>query len=605
MLLLADDDGDDDDDLYLRCPFLHMPLPFVNYYYWFNRYSANLLMTDVSFLVFLLLLLLLLLPLVVILCDDHRNFIQEPFTCNTKDKHNEYIHPTRNGHDDLNMFNFHYVCCNTKQNPVYRDIYGDTSDGRHYDGLVIALTIQSVLSLITFVVTLVFTLSIVSNIKARKQSWNIYLIMLSIPDAIYNLFRFLYDVIVIKGLNTSIQTTWSVDWFYAVTNLYLNAVIVYQVHYFLRCVQKRARVPPPTIRLVLLQSFSVYLLGACCGIWMHYYHTIGNTIAGIGNYPRFLQIHKISLCAMVIPPVLFVTILCIDVWYRQLIPNIEGTASTNTNASYNSRTRIISIYFLRVIFIFMITWLPYMILITYGLRNSRVLGYIGMCITSMQGTLSVLVALSKDDIYWAVWTFVTFQCNVSESPNTITTTRGYTGGGGGGHVITSQESNGSGEMYVRSVPGSRRRRNSGARNSGIVRISGLFSNASENSTTLGGNASRNFTTAKSDSRASDENNRSTVDEAAGAGSGTGEKQQPNTTITTSTVDSSSKLEKDDDAQKDAPKDTEDNKEEASNTKPEEEDSNNINKEEKTTTDGDKKNADDVDPSSQGSYEIDV
>ena len=351
------------------------------------------------------------------------------------------------------MFNFHYVCCNTLQNPIYED--------EQRDGLTTALTIQSSISFVTFLVTSIFTLGILSNIRARNHSWNIYLVMLSIPDAVYNLFRFFYGIIVIKGLNTSIKTTWPIDWFYAVSNLYLNAVIVYQVHYFLRNIQKSVRVEPPTIRLVLSQSLAVYLLGAGCGIWMHYLHTIGNTIAG-GQHDRFLEIHKISLCCMVIPPVLFVTLLYGDVWYRQLIPTMEG----------DNRSRVISVYFLRVIFIFMITWLPYMMLITYGLRNSRVLGYIGMSISSLQGTLSVMVALSKNDVYWAVRSFVTCQCNAGHAAPGASTV--FARAAGSGRVGSSRTTiNASNNAAQRATDA---RRTSASRNPGIVRISGLFDN---------------------------------------------------------------------------------------------------------------------------------
>ena len=395
---------------------------------------------------------------------------------------------------------------------------------RHDDGLNTALVVQSTLSLATLLITVIFTLAIVSNIKARNKSWNVYLVMLSLPDIIYNAFRFYYGIVVVNGFNTSVKTTWSVDWFYAVSNLYLNAVIVYQVHYYLRCVKKnvmfgngtrsalspssmrtsqnRQRVQPPTIKRVLIQSLLVYLLGSVCGIWMHNLHTIGNTIAG--SHPRFLQIHKISLCCMVIPPVTFVTLVCLDVWYHGLLPRISG------------RTRTIALYFLRVIFIFMVTWLPYMILITYGLRNSRLLGYIGMCLTSIQASLSVLVALSKDDIYWAVKTFITCQCNIpppprNASPNTNATPNG--GNDEGCRRGNIHDSSSSGEKD------SHKSYHTSTGQQALVRISGLFSSTTLNDK-LGAGSTPQLA---SNSKSGNSSNRSIMSRESNRGSISGDR----------------------------------------------------------------------------------
>jgi hypothetical protein len=229
--------------------------------------------------------------------------ITEPFTCNTKDKSNPFVHLTLNGHDDLNMYNFHYVCCKDKHEHLYQE-------GNKWDGLQIALMVQSIFSLITFLVLSVFTLGILTNVKARSHAWNIYLVLVSIPDVMYNLFRFIYGIAVITRSNTFIQTTWPIDWFCAVANLLLNAVIVYEVHKFLRAFKRMARFPPPSVRGVLLKGFAVYVIAAGCGLWMFHLHTLGGTIAG--SNPKFLQLHRISVFCMLIPAILFVALICLD-----------------------------------------------------------------------------------------------------------------------------------------------------------------------------------------------------------------------------------------------------------------------------------------------------
>ena len=327
--------------------------------------------------------------------DCFADGITEPFTC---DKSSKFPYPSRNGHDDLNMFNFHYVCCDTPN--YYVDVLDEEDE---WDGLHQALAITSTLSLITFFISGIFTLAILTNREARSKGWNVYLIMLSIPDILYNATRFSYGLIIITRSNTIIQTTWFIDWFYAVSNLSLNCVIVYQVHKFLRLIRAGSvRIPPPTVKQVLINSVLCYSVALGCGLWMLYLHVVGNDIAG-GSHDKFLRFHRISLICMVIPPIVFVTLIGFDVWYRQLLPP-------------GGRSRILAIYFLRVIFVFTVTWLPYMILITFGLRSSRVLGYIGLCFASIQGTISVVVAISKNDIRCACEDFLRCQCNHQDSP---------------------------------------------------------------------------------------------------------------------------------------------------------------------------------------------
>lgn len=315
--------------------------------------------------------------------------VTEPFTCDTKDTDNQFIHPTISGHDDRNSFNFHYVCCKTE---------GYYLDSQKWAGPRIALAVQSAIAFVTSVVTIIFTCALLANKRVRSQGWNLYLVLLSIPDAFYNVFRFCYGMVVLSHANTSLQTTFPIDWFYAVANLLLNAVIVYQVHSFLRSFRRPIRVQPPSIKRVLLQSFVVYVLAALCGVWMYFLHVKGDVISGFDAL-RWRQIHTISLCCMVIPPIVFVAAICFDVWYRKLLP------------PSNERTRSLALYFLRVIFVFGATWLPFLIITACGKNSSRFFGYVGYGLSSLQGTLSVLVASTKSDVHWAVRSFLSCKCN--------------------------------------------------------------------------------------------------------------------------------------------------------------------------------------------------
>lgn len=91
------------------------------------------------------------------------------------------------------------------------------------------------------------------------------------------------------------------------------------------------------------------------------------------------------------PPFLYTIAACIHVWWKQLLPN-------------RGRTRVLSLYFLRVVIVFLLTWVPFLILVDVTYYKTQSLWMLGLAyyFSSLQGLLSVLVALGKPDVKRAV-----------------------------------------------------------------------------------------------------------------------------------------------------------------------------------------------------------
>jgi len=174
--------------------------------------------------------------------------------------------------------------------------------------------------------------------------------------------------------------------------MFLNAVIVYQIHWVLRQSHHCIRVPPPTIRQVCRQAALIYAFASLGFAWAFLLYYRGLIYFSLDQVVNIWIGTRVILVA---PPLIYVTYVYIDVWYRKLLPK-------------SGRTRVLSLYFLRVIIVFLVTWVPYFILyeIAWNVTHSRWMVIVSYYLGSIQGTLSVVVALSKPDIQRAVRRFV-------------------------------------------------------------------------------------------------------------------------------------------------------------------------------------------------------
>lgn len=269
-----------------------------------------------------------------------------------------------------------YICCTE---PV----------GQSNRVMLVAASIWSAFCAITFIACSILILAILSSKKARAQGYNLYLVFLAIPDALFNIFSFGRNVVNISGNQLSSPmggTVHALEWFHTAANLWLNAFIIYQIHTMLQKTQKFVRTPPPTTRQVLLQVGAIYFFAALWASWSLVLLLQGSNI--FSNTNAAWLVSKSLMCG---PPFLYTIVACAHVWWKQLLPN-------------KGRTRILSLYFLRVVLVFLLTWVPFLILVDVTYYKTASLWMLGLAyyFASLQGLLSVVVALGKPDVKRAV-----------------------------------------------------------------------------------------------------------------------------------------------------------------------------------------------------------
>lgn len=298
---------------------------------------------------------------------------QEPMSCGDP----TYRHPHFTGQKSLIYFQF--ICCDTPQG------------GAEVQELLLSRIIWITLSSTTLLVCTLFVTAILLSKRARSEGWNLYLVFLAIPDAWCNLMIIIRNSLTIPGVPVEPEIHIffaSVEYFYAAANLWLNGVIIAQVYYVLRNSSPTKKIPPPSTKLVIKQSLAIYVFSAGCFMWAYYLYARGLIDHSL---TRVVNLWVSTRALLVIPPLLFCLWVCFDVWYRDLLPK-------------RGRTRVLSLFFLRVIVVFLVTWIPYFIIyeVAWNITYSTWMVNISYYLSSIQGTVSVLVALSKPDIYDAV-----------------------------------------------------------------------------------------------------------------------------------------------------------------------------------------------------------
>jgi len=200
-------------------------------------------------------------------------------------------------------------------------------------------------------------------------------------------------------------------------NVWLNAIVAYEVYALLSKSHRRVRVVPPTIKKAVLQGAVVYLY-AMITFLVHYY--VDGFVDNHVLAPTYFML-SIGL------PIVYLLYVCISIWYRGLLPRpaimttpaATATATATTTTRNDEGLRELALYFFRVIIVYFIVWLPALVLIVCS-GPVRTRDYhkcyetecdfgnptwypIGLLFCSIQPIISTGIALTKTDVREAVW----------------------------------------------------------------------------------------------------------------------------------------------------------------------------------------------------------
>lgn len=208
-------------------------------------------------------------------------------------------------------------------------------------------------------------IAIVSSRRTRSRPFNFYILTLTIPDFVFNLSCGVTCTLNAAFVRYFGEGMCKFQGFYCVfgigSNLWIGAIISYEIHKMLRFSSVRRRYFPPPMSKIKKQIAVVYAICTAFGLlglvdkpWFPFHYRASG--GGAACVP--LEIDKrstIFFWAFFIPfyagiPFLFVFVVFADIIKRKLLPP-------------KGRRRLLALYFFKILMCFSISWLPFVVLV--------------------------------------------------------------------------------------------------------------------------------------------------------------------------------------------------------------------------------------------------
>lgn len=259
------------------------------------------------------------------------------------------------------------------------------------------------------VCAVIFVAAILMNPKVRSVSYNVYLVLLVIPDFFLN-----FSLMIIAILKVEEDGTFGAQWthaiifftvFYYIANFWLNGIIAHQMYYLVKKSYRRVKVSPPSTKTVYMQGTVIYILSGLISLWCAlqvpwspmssssedngkfvFRSPDGGVFTKIGTY--------IFMATIIVGPTVYVLYVAMMMRCKKLLPK-------------SGRTRVISLYFFRILFVFFALYYPNMIA---AIVKSTVvkpnLWFILLCVNKgieiIQALSTMYIAKQKTDISNAI-----------------------------------------------------------------------------------------------------------------------------------------------------------------------------------------------------------
>uniref|UniRef100_A0A7S4ENL7 G-protein coupled receptors family 1 profile domain-containing protein n=1 Tax=Pseudo-nitzschia australis TaxID=44445 RepID=A0A7S4ENL7_9STRA len=269
---------------------------------------------------------------------------------------------------------------------------------------------------------------------SRYSTYNLYLVYLAIPDLLYNLYIIsIYSsyannnperyrsanasgIIYPKGYVFGMLVVT-----YAIINLYLNALVSWEVYALLRSSHQRQRVKPPSLSRVTWQALGVYGI-AVLNFCTHYGLVKASFQAGErGQFKLSTLLAFISVFITVgigyLLPLLVVIYIYFQIWRNSYLPPIR-TGSRRTLSRRNKALRELTWFFLRIIAVFFVFWVPSLVGGMFCMGSVQGTGCTSAnLLMAAQPIFTMCIALTKSDVMNYVKNFVTLSCLRSNPPD--------------------------------------------------------------------------------------------------------------------------------------------------------------------------------------------
>jgi len=265
------------------------------------------------------------------------------------------------------------------------------------------------------VMCLVGVFFMVAILKTRKFTFNLYIIFAILPDALCNGilgFSLFTEAANSDGQMPSFLCSWMCFHltFYYLSNLYINAAIAKEIYDLVLNSYHRRRSQPPSSRKVIVQVGVIYALVGLLSGWFVAPISSWTSIMSIENEPICVSKFKHPIGGMAVamafsmPPFLYVFWVAYKIKHEKLLP-LKG------------RTRVLALYFMRIVVIFVAFYIPILLLATYGFivapgpDDAVSIHYfvtlqLLKCLFPIQNIVTFKFLLQKEDISNAVHNYI-------------------------------------------------------------------------------------------------------------------------------------------------------------------------------------------------------
>eukprot|EP00566_Odontella_aurita_P018527 CAMPEP_0113528458 /NCGR_PEP_ID=MMETSP0015_2-20120614/1856_1 /TAXON_ID=2838 /ORGANISM="Odontella" /LENGTH=332 /DNA_ID=CAMNT_0000426993 /DNA_START=253 /DNA_END=1251 /DNA_ORIENTATION=+ /assembly_acc=CAM_ASM_000160 len=191
-------------------------------------------------------------------------------------------------------------------------------------------------------------------------------------------------------------------------NMWMNMTVASNLHDMLRTTSIGRRYEPPKCGRVCREAAAVYVYASFMASWTLIPERAevpirNDALGGVACLPAEYSLGStlffwlLFMPLMMGVPIVYIAWVCYDVYMRGLLPR-------------SGRNRFLALYFLRLVFVFVIMWLPAVILIFGVAMRNYWISFMGGTWSHLQGLASAAASLTKPDVRMAVQSFVFCQC---------------------------------------------------------------------------------------------------------------------------------------------------------------------------------------------------
>ena len=265
---------------------------------------------------------------------------------------------------------------------------------------LIRFSIVAAVNALVTISSLILILAILSSKKIRRNSFNLYLLYIALPDFFAGFSCFLTCVMSIPNATYYSEAMCGFQAFYlsfSITcNGWMNALIVYQVHKLLRFSHNRRRYFPPTRKEVTYQASAIYIYAIAIGL-LSTFNIQGSPIKVI-NWSGFVCFpidseyrwgwfyFLVYIPLVVIIPCTYAFGAMFHIYWYGLLPK-------------QGRTLTIALFLLRIICLYFFVWTPFLIthVIWYFYPVSPWVTFVTSVLSHLQAFFTTVVVYYTND----------------------------------------------------------------------------------------------------------------------------------------------------------------------------------------------------------------